>query len=152
MQPAPTGQGEIVLNRVLKAFRARAALGFRRYGTLLRTFNGRSALQDLHEELMDAVMYVTQLIMEKESRSNKNILQAHQDLQSKGIEVLIDPESRWALGIEHDERSVEILEGIMALDRATGDYFELKVGGDGDNGERLAFLLDALFEIQDKTG
>ena len=51
---------------VLKDIEARIELGKERYGTLLQTHNGRDALVDLYEELMDALMYTKQLMMENE--------------------------------------------------------------------------------------
>jgi len=43
------------------------------------------------------------------------------------------------------------MEHIMALDfELTNDYFNWKVGGDGDNGETLMYLLDMFFEMKDK--
>jgi len=43
---------------------ARAKLGLQRYGTLLMTHNGRDALADLYQELLDALMYLTQYEVE----------------------------------------------------------------------------------------
>ena len=41
------------------------------YGTGLQTFNGRDALIDLYQELMDAVMYLRQLIAEEDRRGEQ---------------------------------------------------------------------------------
>lgn len=43
---------------------ARAKLGQARYGTLLMAYNGRNTLVDLYQELLDALFYVTQAILE----------------------------------------------------------------------------------------
>lgn len=40
--------------------------GLRDYGVPLRPFNGRSALLDLYEELLDSVCYLRQLIYEED--------------------------------------------------------------------------------------
>ena len=69
MNPEPkqnTEQSEVVLFHVLKDLTDRAALGHGKYGTFLKTYNGRNALQDLYEELLDACMYVKQHLMEME--------------------------------------------------------------------------------------
>lgn len=46
---------------------ARAKLGVERYGTLLMTHNGRDALADLYQELLDALMYLGQYMLETEA-------------------------------------------------------------------------------------
>ena len=43
----------------------RVAAGQFKYGCVLSTHNGRSALQDVYEELMDALLYLKQLQMEE---------------------------------------------------------------------------------------
>jgi hypothetical protein len=65
-QVAPAGDGREVLPEVLKDIEARAQTGLSKYGTLLKTDNGRNALLDMYQELIDAVMYVKQLLMEIE--------------------------------------------------------------------------------------
>jgi len=44
----------------------RDRIGRSRYGTPLRPFNGRKALVDLYQELLDAVAYIRQEIYERE--------------------------------------------------------------------------------------
>ena len=57
----------IVQDAVIADIEVRKQVGIARYGTGLQPFNGRNALQDLYEELLDAAMYVKQkLIEEKE--------------------------------------------------------------------------------------
>lgn len=53
---------DTVANEVL----ARGRLGERRYGTRLQPFNGRRALQDAYEEVLDAAVYLRQEISERE--------------------------------------------------------------------------------------
>lgn len=50
---------------------ARAAEGEKAYGTRLQTHNGRDALQDAHEELLDALAYLWQAHMETASDLDK---------------------------------------------------------------------------------
>jgi hypothetical protein len=65
-QPPPQGTGSIVLPRVLADLEARAVAGERKYGTRLRTYNGRDALIDAYQEALDLVMYLAQAIIERE--------------------------------------------------------------------------------------
>lgn len=66
-QPEPIGGGDVVGDLVLEDLRERMEFGRSRYGTYLRTNNGRDALKDLYEELIDATLYVRQLIAERDS-------------------------------------------------------------------------------------
>jgi hypothetical protein len=71
-QPAPSGDGIIVLEQVLrrigpvayislvKDLKDRAEMGFKKYGTYLRTNNGRDPQVDTYQELLDAIMYSMQ--------------------------------------------------------------------------------------------
>jgi hypothetical protein len=59
-----TTHSDVVLFGVLNDLTARAEMGHQKYGMLLKTHNGRSALLDLYEELLDASMYIKQLLME----------------------------------------------------------------------------------------
>jgi len=59
--------------------------------------------------------------------------------------------NRWEDGIDHHPMSVRIVEFLVEHDfYDNDDYFCWKVGGDGDNGELLAFELDAFFEMIDR--
>lgn len=54
---------------------------------------------------------------------------------------------RWGDGIDHEDASIELVELIKKMDfEHFSDSLCLKVGGDGDNGEQLAYILDALIE------
>ena len=55
-----------VQDMVVADIEARKAVGIERYGTTLQPFNGRSALMDLYQELLDACMYARQLLYEQE--------------------------------------------------------------------------------------
>lgn len=72
-QPMPTGNGVEVFRVAIadcpsvslaEALKAREAIGIERYGTTLRTHNGRDVVRDLREELADAYVYATQAGME----------------------------------------------------------------------------------------
>ncbi|EML0342161.1 hypothetical protein V9657_002563 [Vibrio vulnificus] len=64
-QPNLTANSTAVVPEVMKDLTDRLAKGVQTYGTPLMTHNGRNALQDLYEELLDAACYVKQLMMEK---------------------------------------------------------------------------------------
>jgi hypothetical protein len=55
-----------VADYVLADIQERIAVGEAKYGTKLKTNNGRDALIDLYQELLDAVMYTRQLILGRE--------------------------------------------------------------------------------------
>jgi hypothetical protein len=68
VQPMPTPGEQVVLHHVINDLNARAEMGLHKYNTLLMTNNGRDALQDLLEELLDAVMYLKQFMLERENQ------------------------------------------------------------------------------------
>lgn len=54
---------------------------------------------------------------------------------------------RWSDGVDHEPGAIELVElmGLMDFENFD-DHFCIKTGGDGDNGEALAYILDALIE------
>lgn len=64
LDPLPGKQ--VVLSAVLEDFKDRAEAGKLRYGTYLETHNGRDALKDALDEAMDLVMYLKQMLMERD--------------------------------------------------------------------------------------
>jgi hypothetical protein len=66
-QPLPTvNDRQDIQSQVIADIEARRQVGIARYGTALQAFNGRDALRDLYEELIDAAMYVKQLMVERD--------------------------------------------------------------------------------------
>lgn len=63
-QPMPVGDGEIVLHHVIADLKGRGEVGFRKYGTMLRTNNGRDGLVDAYQEVLDLAVYLKQVLME----------------------------------------------------------------------------------------
>ncbi len=61
-------------HQVIDDLQTRTALGIKRYGTPLQTFNERDAKQDLYEELLDAAQYCKQVLMETKSPKYRIIL------------------------------------------------------------------------------
>lgn len=57
---------------------------------------------------------------------------------------------RWGEGIPHHPQSIRLAKFLLEHDFYDySDYFEWKIGGDGDNGETLMFQMDAFFELLD---
>ena len=63
-QVAPHGTGVEIGPLVKADIDARVAKGIETYGEPLRAHNGRDALIDLYQEMLDGVMYFRQLIEE----------------------------------------------------------------------------------------
>ena len=59
---------EEVTQKVVDLINERSRIGEVKYGTRLKTFNGRSSLQDALEECLDLSQYLMQRIMEEEAR------------------------------------------------------------------------------------
>lgn len=69
-QPEPVvvdGVG-YVYERVMEDMRARADMGLKKYGTYLQANNGRDALRDAYEEVLDLAVYLRQVIDERDER------------------------------------------------------------------------------------
>jgi len=66
-EPSPLPGQSTVADKVIDDINERVQLGLNKYGTKLMTFNGRNALVDLYQELIDATMYIKQLLMEEEN-------------------------------------------------------------------------------------
>ncbi len=70
---SPKSIGSIIINTfvgelVVKDMQARIDMGIKKYGTKLQTNNGRDALQDAYEEALDLVMYLKQIILERDGK------------------------------------------------------------------------------------
>jgi len=62
-----------ILDLVIKDFQDRAEVGKTKYGRYLEAGNGRDAMLDLLQELMDGVMYCRQWLLEQELKSKDDI-------------------------------------------------------------------------------
>jgi hypothetical protein len=59
-------------------------------------------------------------------------------------------ENRWSEGIPHHPASEWLVEKIAEVDfQFYGDYFCWKVGGDGDNGESLMYIIDDILDDEE---
>lgn len=63
-QRLPSGGEECVQERIIADMQESMRVGRERYGSVLRTFNGRRTMQDVHDEARDLHVYLTQVMME----------------------------------------------------------------------------------------
>jgi hypothetical protein len=69
VQPPPVPNDRpAIQDLVLADVAERKRVGIERYGVPLQGFNGRDALRDLYEELLDAVQYLRQALYERDGR------------------------------------------------------------------------------------
>lgn len=69
-EPPPVDGEKIVVDELIKDLHHRKQFGFGKYGTYLMSNNGRNALVDLYQELLDAVIYCKQIMIETENGKN----------------------------------------------------------------------------------
>ena len=68
-QPLPeVNDSKFIQDEVMDYIEQRKQLGITRYGTALQAHNGRDALRDAFEEAVDLVMYLAQVIIERDGR------------------------------------------------------------------------------------
>ena len=65
-QPMPVAGKVSVTDHLIESLRERQAKGIATYGRSLETFNGRSSPRDTKEELLDALQYTEQWIIERD--------------------------------------------------------------------------------------
>lgn len=70
-EPMPYPGTKEVLPALLKDIQEKADAGKVKYGTHLQTHNGRRALADLYQELIDACFYVKQELMERSGKPER---------------------------------------------------------------------------------
>jgi hypothetical protein len=78
-QPTPHGTGREIFPLVVADLEERRQYGIRTYGEGLTANNGRDALQDLYQELLDAVVYIRQEIEERDNPQVKIPLAGPED-------------------------------------------------------------------------
>lgn len=79
---------ETITDLVIADLRDRAEKGLAKYDRPLTTFNGRRALQDLYEELLDAVQYAKQELEERRTSPGPEITP---EVRAAAAEYLNDP-------------------------------------------------------------
>lgn len=69
MQPKPKkNKQKHIADLVIKDIKDRKKVGIEHYGMPLQPFNGRDALQDAYEELLDLAQYIKQVLVEQETQ------------------------------------------------------------------------------------
>lgn len=63
-QAVPCGNGVDIATLVQRDIEARARIGEKKYGERLQPKNGRSALVDAYQEVLDLAMYLKQQLIE----------------------------------------------------------------------------------------
>jgi len=104
-EPMPTGRGEPVTEQLIEMLRQRSEMGVAKYGTVLRTNNGRNALMDALQESLDMNQYLMQRVMELDRRGGLDDLVRTYGLWAAETFVSQTPESI----CEHLRREVEEL-------------------------------------------
>lgn len=67
-QPLPVASNTPIMHRLVQDdLEARLKIGVDRYGQPLQAFNGRNALRDAYEEILDLAVYLRQAIFEQEN-------------------------------------------------------------------------------------
>jgi len=67
-QPMPVRNDHVSIQALVRVdLDLRERVGIQRYGTSLQPHNGRDALRDLYEELLDACCYIKQVLVERDS-------------------------------------------------------------------------------------
>ena len=65
--------------------------------------------------------------------------------------IVLNADERWESGNDHHPKSKELVEFMAKIDyEFNDDSCCIKMGGDGDLGETLMYLMDPYFELQDK--
>lgn len=65
-EPAPLhNDNPSIHDLVIKDMQSRKELGLAKYGTILQAGNGRNALKDAYEEVLDLAMYLKQKLEEE---------------------------------------------------------------------------------------
>ena len=121
----PIDGDHIVIHEVLGDLRERAEFGKRKYGTFLKTNNGRNALVDAYQEALDLVMYLKQKIMEQGIDKAKpqigDIVDCNTNLfRFKVQKMLRDEEGEW-VGAE-----IKHSDDCLGVDK--GETFWVKIG------------------------
>ena len=62
------------IGETVRDLMARKQLGLDRYASLLQAGNGRDALRDLHEELLDSLVYCRQWLEEQDEAGAHNVV------------------------------------------------------------------------------
>lgn len=133
--PAPNAETP-VWDLVVADMKARDAVGRERYGTPLQPFNGRKALVDAYQEILDLAVYVRQEIAEREALE-KDLFEARQALIREGV--------------ARNDLARAVVDSIQATRAEIADWLEVEADGwIGDEGD--AALRAAASKLRVKVG
>lgn len=59
-----SNENDRIADMIVLDIHKRSHIGYETYGTFLQAFNGRSAVQDFLEELLDGILYLRQMVDE----------------------------------------------------------------------------------------
>jgi hypothetical protein len=94
-QPAPVAHdGPLVKDALISDIEALCERRRQKYGTHLQPRNGRDALQDAYEELIDGALYLKQLIMERDAAYRGQHGQAHREGPTQDPDVEVRDQAR----------------------------------------------------------
>jgi hypothetical protein len=69
-EPPPVhNAGPSMHDLVIEDMKSRKAMGLKKYGTILQANNGRDALKDAYEEVLDLAVYLRQKLEEQRDQS-----------------------------------------------------------------------------------
>lgn len=110
--PVPNDSPDIQ-SLVIADIEARRQVGIERYGTALQAHNGRDALRDLYEELIDGAMYTRQVMVERDA-----LIKFLQERRADSLRALLNchPDNRadYYRWTGHAELSRQLLERLGA--------------------------------------
>lgn len=92
-QALPSGGGACVQDLVIAEMEESKRVGLERYGSVLRTFNGRKGWQDVAEEARDLHVYATMLAEEARATRATLVQQVFEAIQAEGVPVEDDDEA-----------------------------------------------------------
>lgn len=126
-EPQPVGHGQKVLPFVLDQLRRRAEMGKAKYGDFLKIDNGRDAIMDAYQELLDLTMYLGQAILEREERRKKVGYYYYGDpTKDEKIHPIAEIIARHLSGIERTSPEIARRRIRMACEEAA-EFFDAAI-------------------------
>lgn len=115
-QGLPTGEGDCVQDLVIKAMQESKKVGLERYGSTLKTFNGRRGIQDVTEEVRDLFVYLTQIEIEADADRKELIEVVSAALP--GLSHIFSGDTAEAVSREFATKAVDAIMGWVVGNRA----------------------------------